>query len=92
MEYPGLTVIGLADDAYALDEVIAHEICHNWFYSALGSDERRYPFMDEGITTAYEARYMNERYPGKEAMGALFQKKKNCRIHAYRKYACSEDS
>ena len=50
MEYPGLTVIGLADDAYALDEVLAHEICHNWFYSALGSDERRYPFMDEGIT------------------------------------------
>ena len=45
MEYPGLTVIGLADDAYSLDEVIAHEICHNWFYSALGSDERRYPFL-----------------------------------------------
>ncbi len=36
MEYPGITVIGLADDAYSLDEVISHEICHNWFYSALG--------------------------------------------------------
>ncbi len=63
MEYPGITVIGLAEDAYSLDEVISHEICHNWFYSALGSDERRYPFMDESITSAYTDRYMNEKYP-----------------------------
>ena len=35
MEYPGLTVIGLTDDPYLLDDVIAHEICHSWFYSAL---------------------------------------------------------
>ena len=66
MEYPGITVIGLADDAYALDEVIAHEACHNWFYSALGSNERRYPYLDESIVSAYTARYMNERYPGKK--------------------------
>ena len=66
MEYPGITVIGMAQDAYSLDEVIAHEICHSWFYSALGSDERRFPFMDEGITSAYEVRYMKERYPQKK--------------------------
>jgi len=66
MEYPGLTVIGPAADAYSLDEVITHETGHNWFYSALGSNERRFPFMDEGITTAYEIRYMSEHYPGKK--------------------------
>lgn len=66
MEYPGITVVGLAKDAYGLDEVIAHEIAHSWFYSALGSNERRYPFMDEGITSANEVRYMDERYPGKK--------------------------
>ena len=66
MEYPGITVIGLAKDAYALDEVIAHEVGHNWFYSALGSNERRYPFMDEGITSTNEVRYMRERYPEKK--------------------------
>jgi hypothetical protein len=76
MEYPGLTVIGLANDSYSLDEVITHEICHNWFYSALGSNERRYPFMDEGITSAYEERYMNERYPGKKLWELYFSKKK----------------
>jgi len=66
MEYPGITVIGMAKDAYTLDEVIAHEINHSWYYSALGSDERRYPFMDEGITSSNEVRYMNERYPQKK--------------------------
>jgi hypothetical protein len=76
MEYPGLTVIGIEDDAYSLDEVIAHEICHNWFYSALGSDERRYPFMDEGITSAYELRYMNEKYPGKKLWESYFNNRK----------------
>jgi len=43
MEYPGLTIIGHAEDPYMLDKVISHEICHSWFYSALGSDERRFP-------------------------------------------------
>jgi hypothetical protein len=66
MEYPGLTVIGLTGDPYFLDDVIAHEICHSWFYSALGSDERSFPFMDESITTANESRYMAVRYPGKK--------------------------
>jgi hypothetical protein len=66
MEYPGLTVIGLTGDPYSLDDVIAHEICHSWFYSALGSDERRFPFMDESITTANESRYMAVRYPDKK--------------------------
>jgi|WetSurMetagenome_2_1015567.scaffolds.fasta_scaffold03859_4 hypothetical protein len=66
MEYPGITVIGLAKDPYLLDEVLAHEICHSWFYSALGSDERRFPYMDESIASANESRYMAERYPGKK--------------------------
>ena len=66
MEYPGITVIGLTKDAYTLDKVIAHEACHNWFYAALGSNERRFPFMDEGITTSYEVRYLSKRYPDKK--------------------------
>ena len=76
MEYPGITVIGLVEDAYALDQVIAHEICHSWFYSALGSDERRYPFMDEGITSLYESRYMEDRYPGKKLWEVYSKNKK----------------
>lgn len=66
MEYPGITVIGWAEDAYTLDEVITHELGHSWFYSALGSNERRYPFMDEGITSFYTDWYLNDKYPEKK--------------------------
>lgn len=76
MEYPALAVIGNVDDNYELDEVIAHENCHNWFYSALGSNERRFPFMDEGITSAYESRYMNKHYPGKKLWEVYFKNRK----------------
>ena len=80
MEYPGITVIGIAKDAYTLDEVITHEIGHSWYYSALGSDERRYPFMDEGITSSNEVRYMNETYPQKKLWEVYLNNKKLARF------------
>jgi hypothetical protein len=80
MEYPGLTVIGLAKDPYLLEEVIAHEICHTWFYSLIGSDERRSPFMDESLASAYESRYMNEIYPEKKLWEIGFKNKKLARF------------
>lgn len=80
MEYPGITVVGLADDAYSLDEVITHEVCHSWFYGAIGSDERRYPFMDEGIVSAYEVRYMNKRYPDKKLWEVYLKNPKMARL------------
>jgi hypothetical protein len=80
MEYPGLTVIGLAGNSYLLDEVIAHEICHTWFYSAIGSDERRFPFMDESIASAYETRYMDYRYPEKKLWELTFKTWKLAKI------------
>ncbi|MFZ4465401.1 MAG: M1 family aminopeptidase, partial [Bacteroidales bacterium] len=80
MEYPGITVIGLASDAFALEEVITHEIGHNWFYSALASDERRFPFMDEGTTSAYECKYLNEKYPERKLWEYIFREKKQARF------------
>ena len=80
MEYPAISVVGLVDDAYSLDEVIIHEICHNWFYSALGFNERRYPFLDEGITSAYTTRFMNEKYPDKKLWEIWFKNHKTARF------------
>ncbi|WP_372948614.1 M1 family metallopeptidase [Mariniphaga sp.] len=73
MEYPGITVIGLAEDAYSLDEVLVHEILHNWFYSAVATNERKYPFLDEGIVSAFTARYMKEKYPLKKLWQVYFK-------------------
>jgi hypothetical protein len=62
MEYPMVTVIGSVNSAKSLDLVIAHEVGHNWFYGILGSNEREYPWLDEGINSFYESRYMRLKY------------------------------
>jgi hypothetical protein len=36
------------------DFVAAHELLHTWFPFYMGVNEKRYPFMDEGWTTAFE--------------------------------------
>jgi hypothetical protein len=63
MEYPGITIIGRTNDSISLNQVIMHEVGHNWFYGVIGSNERAYPFMDEGLTSYYEMQYMLSRYP-----------------------------
>jgi hypothetical protein len=51
MEYPGIVFDGINDKGEELYWVTAHEIGHNWFPMIVGSDERRYAFMDEGFNT-----------------------------------------
>jgi hypothetical protein len=63
MEYPMVTVISGIAGAKLLDGVIAHEIAHNWFYGMLAFNERAHPWMDEGLTSYYENRYLQHRYP-----------------------------
>jgi hypothetical protein len=64
MEYPMITVIsGGFSGVKSLETVIAHEVGHNWFYGVLGFNEREHPWMDEGINSYYENRYVEKRYP-----------------------------
>jgi hypothetical protein len=51
MEYPGIVFDGYRDKGDELYWVTAHEIGHNWFPMIVGSNERRYPWMDEGFNT-----------------------------------------
>ena len=48
MEYPMLTMNSGNSPDYAY--IFAHEIGHNWFFGALGSNETYRAFMDEGFT------------------------------------------
>lgn len=63
MEYPNVTVIGNTGNKEALEVVIVHEVGHNWFYGILGSNERTHPWMDEGLNTLNEVRYIQTKYP-----------------------------
>lgn len=72
MEYPMLLVVDKTLEKQFRDIVIVHEIAHMWFYGALGFNERKHPWMDEGLTTLYEILYMEDRYPGKNLQSLYF--------------------
>jgi hypothetical protein len=68
MEYPTITIITSTESALLLDEIMAHEIGHNWFYGVLASNERKHPWMDEGMNTYYDNRYHNWKYENKSSV------------------------
>ncbi len=49
MEYPGVSFCGYQRGGAALWSVTDHEFGHNWFPMIVGSNERRFPWMDEGL-------------------------------------------
>jgi len=61
MEYPMITFDPAGPVRTDLQWVLAHELGHQWFPMVVGSNERLYPWMDEGFNTfidlANAARY-----------------------------------
>jgi hypothetical protein len=51
MEYPMLTFVPAIEKREDQFWVLMHEFGHQWFPMIVGSDERRYPWMDEGFNT-----------------------------------------
>jgi hypothetical protein len=64
MEYPMLTCIGGPRDTLALYSVTVHELAHMWFPMQVGSDERRFAWMDEGVTRFNQAQGMQAFFTG----------------------------
>lgn len=69
MEYPNVTVVGKSGSELTLEIVIMHETGHQWFYGILGSNERDHAWMDEGINTSNEIRYLEKKYPKANLLG-----------------------
>jgi Aminopeptidase N len=68
MEYPMLAMVHYGTDTPAsIFSTIDHEQGHEWFPMVVGSNERRYAWMDEGFNT-YQNAFSNERRtPGTDA-------------------------
>lgn len=62
MEYPTITILDDGGSEKMLDFVINHEVGHNWFEAILGTNERKHPWMDEGMNTYYDSRYSLQQY------------------------------
>lgn len=51
MEYPGIVFCGATAKTESLFGVTDHEFGHTWFPMIVGSNERKYGWMDEGFNT-----------------------------------------
>lgn len=68
MEYPMIVFCRQRKEEEDLFFVTSHEIGHNWFPMMVNSDERRYPWMDEGFNMFINIYSFRERHPESEWM------------------------
>ena len=64
MEYPMLTFVPNSPTREDQQWVIAHEFGHEWFPMIVGSNERLYPWMDEGLQHVHRSRQRREVFRG----------------------------
>jgi Peptidase family M1 domain len=65
MEYPMFVMVHYgSDDPKSIFGTLNHEHGHEWFPMIVGSNERRYAWMDEGFNTYINAFANEARYPG----------------------------
>ena len=64
MEYPMMTCIGGQWDTLNMYEVVVHEIAHMWFPMQVGSDEKRFAWMDEGFAQFNQSQAMADFFKG----------------------------
>ncbi|PIP13478.1 MAG: hypothetical protein COX48_04120 [bacterium (Candidatus Stahlbacteria) CG23_combo_of_CG06-09_8_20_14_all_34_7] len=72
MEYPMFIVMGdisAPEEIFGgllrtrfIEDILAHESAHQWFYLISGSNEHDEPFMDEGFATFSEISYMEDKH------------------------------
>lgn len=53
----------------SLERSVAHEVAHQWWYSVVGNNQIKEPWVDEGLTEFSTSLYFEKRYglPGREA-------------------------
>ncbi len=64
MEYPMMTCIGGQWDTLTMYEVVVHEIAHMWHPMQIGSDEKRFAWMDEGFAQFTQSQAMPDYFKG----------------------------
>lgn len=66
MEYPMVSLIQKGLSGQSLEEVVVHEVAHNWFYGILANNERAFPWMDESLNSFYEQKIISSQSESKE--------------------------
>jgi hypothetical protein len=72
MEYPGIVFCSYGDSGGDLWGVTDHEFGHTWFPMIVGSNERKYAWMDEGFNTFINGLSTKEFNKGEYAAVSFF--------------------
>ena len=64
MEYPMIVFVPPDTSRHSLSWVLMHELGHEWFPMTVGSDERRYAWMDEGFNSFIDLYTVSEWWQG----------------------------
>src|SRR6186713_1343192 len=72
MEYPGIVFCGYTSAGDGLWGVTDHEFGHTWFPMIVGSNERKYAWMDEGFNTFINGLSTEEFNKGEFASSSFF--------------------
>lgn len=80
MEYPGIVFCGHEAKGKALWGVTDHEFGHIWFPMIVGSNERKYAWMDEGFNT-FINQYSTKNFNNGEYYGPLNPRQMSGFIH-----------
>ncbi len=63
MEYPMITIVGGGRTPLSLYGVISHEIAHMWWPMVVGTNERRFAWIDEGLASFSEDLFTPTLFP-----------------------------
>jgi hypothetical protein len=80
MEYPGIVFCSARATRGGLWGVTSHEFGHNWFPMIVGSDERKFAWMDEGFNTFINSLAQKEFNHGEYGTGRSLEATKLTRL------------
>jgi len=60
MEYPGVVLLSDAtlQNYYSVRSTMLHELAHQWFYAIIGNNQVTDSWIDEGLATFFQQRYL----------------------------------
>lgn len=68
MEYPTLITAGfmydLSDNFHFMEEIVVHELCHQYWYGIIANNEFEEAWLDEGFTSYSEMKIIDSLYNG----------------------------
>jgi len=88
MEFPMIANDADFPDSTLTSYVTFHEIFHNYTPFMMGLNEKRYPFMDEGLTDFFSSEYVQDQY----GTNFFFAPGSQNRVDDYNYFSSKEDA